>query len=76
MVGYDGKHILWPNTGMEPKSGSGIEGNGMLFQTSEFICENSGISLQFSKVPKCMAKVEIFNPLTMVELWIFKGSWR
>ena len=25
---------LWPETGMDPKSGSGIAGNGMLFQNS------------------------------------------
>ena len=33
-VGYDRNRIFRPDTGMEAKSGSGIAGNGMLFQNS------------------------------------------
>ena len=33
-AGYDWKRIYWPDTGKEPKSGSGIIGNGMRFQNS------------------------------------------
>ena len=33
-LGYDRNRIFRPDTGMEAKSGSGIAGNGMLFQNS------------------------------------------
>ena len=34
VLGYDRKRIFRPDTGLEPKSSSGITGNGMLFHNS------------------------------------------